>query len=300
MTLKRESKVVGPRAPKQELRIHRLRRPLHHHPRQRWEARVPNPRARRWENLVAVLAQSVSQNTMMMQQVMVNQQRIMERLVENRSTEATSTTPLTGRLSQTTPGAERSTEPGRDRYMDMKWLPSVPSPSFKDWTTRSSEIAGYKGWLESFVSWIGLLHEAYAPEIREAVSRTSVLPMSLLSGEQKNRSQRVMYLLRQCFTGCSRVESIIRLVETQSPLGDRNGYEALRVISGDFCLQSRSEAQFYRNRVINLKSIWSHSGPIWFHSGSRIIQKIGCVTATLRLFVEKERGRRNDVPREMQ
>ena len=61
-----------------------------------------------------------------------------------------------------------------------------------------------------------------------------------------------MYLLRQCFTGCSRVESIIRLVETQSPLGDRNGYEALRVISGDFCLQSRSEAQFYRNRVINL------------------------------------------------
>ena len=212
----------------------------------------PQPQGQTLENLVAVLAQSVSQNTMMMQQVMVNQQRIMERLVENRSTEATSTTPLTGRLSQTTPGAERSTEPGRDRYMDMKWLPSVPSPSFKDWTTRSSEIAGYKGWLESFVSWIGLLHEAYAPEIREAVSRTSVLPMSLLSGEQKNRSQRVMYLLRQCFTGCSRVESIIRLVETQSPLGDRNGYEALRVISGDFCLQSRSEAQFYRNRVINL------------------------------------------------
>ena len=45
---------------------------------------VPESQGQTLENLVAVLAQSVSQNTVMMQQLMVNQQRIMENLVENR------------------------------------------------------------------------------------------------------------------------------------------------------------------------------------------------------------------------
>ena len=64
-----------------------------------------------------------------------------------------------------------STSGGRkEMKMDEKWIPSMPIASWKNWTSRGKELSGFKSWLEQFSGWLCLIHDAYGPELREAIN----------------------------------------------------------------------------------------------------------------------------------
>ena len=54
--------------------------------------------------------------------------------------------------------------------MDTKWIPAAPLPDWKSWNNRARELAGFKGWLEKFASWLCLVHDSYAQEVKEAMN----------------------------------------------------------------------------------------------------------------------------------
>ena len=53
--------------------------------------------------------------------------------------------------------------------MDTKWIPAAPLPDWKSWSNRARELSGFKGWLEKFASWLCLVHDSYAAELKEAL-----------------------------------------------------------------------------------------------------------------------------------
>ena len=55
----------------------------------------------------------------------------------------------------------------KEMRMDEKWIPAMPTASWKTWTSRSHELAGFKGWLEQFSGWLCLIHDAYGPAFQE-------------------------------------------------------------------------------------------------------------------------------------
>ena len=67
--------------------------------------------------------------------------------------------------SSSAPGAGGSA----GRPMDSKWLPPMPVAAHGKWHSRVQEISGFISWLEAFTSWVSLLHEKYADEIRHVV-----------------------------------------------------------------------------------------------------------------------------------
>ena len=68
--------------------------------------------------------------------------------------------------------------------MDEKWIPAMPIASWKTWTSRGRELAGFKSWLEQFSGWLCLIHDAYGPELKEAIS--SVLPIRHFRNHDQN------------------------------------------------------------------------------------------------------------------
>ena len=138
--------------------------------------------------------------------------------------------------------------------LDMKWLPPMPLPGWKAWKDRITEIHEYSVWLEAFTNWVSVLHNAFGPEIQEAVSRGPMerpLTHDLMNAEQIQRSQRILHLLRQAFAGFGRVESVACLLDSVGGAQRASGYELLRRITNEFSLQSRNEALHYRNQLLS-------------------------------------------------
>ena len=138
--------------------------------------------------------------------------------------------------------------------LDLKWLPAMPLPAWKTWKDRITEIHEYGVWLETFTSWVSVLHSSFGPEIQEAVTRgpmASPLTHDIMTVEQIQRSQRVLHLLKQAFAGFGRVESIAGLLESVGGMQRASGYELLRRITEEFSLQSRNEALHYRNQLLS-------------------------------------------------
>ena len=53
----------------------------------------------------------------------------------------------------------------KEMKMDEKWIPALPVPGWKSWTSRGKELSGFKDWLEKFSGWLSLIHDAYGPEL---------------------------------------------------------------------------------------------------------------------------------------
>ena len=64
----------------------------------------------------------------------------------------------------------RISENRKEMKMDQKWIPSMPTASWKNWSSRGKELSGFKSWLEQFSGWLCLIHDAYGPELREAIN----------------------------------------------------------------------------------------------------------------------------------
>ena len=145
-----------------------------------------------------------------------------------------------------------SSESKKEMRMDEKWIPSMPTASWKSWTSRSRELAGFKGWLEQFSGWLCLIHDAYGPELKEAIN--SVQPITQFrTQEQTMRSKRLFHLLQQNFTGYSKIENLIKSQISAWGITESNGFELLRLIRKEFSLLSRSEALGYREQCVKFR-----------------------------------------------
>ena len=146
-----------------------------------------------------------------------------------------------------------STSGGRkEMKMDEKWIPSMPIASWKNWTSRGKELSGFKSWLEQFSGWLCLIHDAYGPELREAINSADPI-YSFRDHDQTMRSKRLFHLLQQNFTGYSKIENLIKSQISALGITESNGFELLRLIRKEFSLLSRSEALGYRDQCIKFR-----------------------------------------------
>ena len=95
----------------------------------------------------------------------------------------------------------------KDMKMDEKWIPSMPTASWNTWTSRGKELSGFKRWLEQFSGWLCLIHDAYGPELREAINSADPI-RSFRNHDQTIKSKRLFHLLQQNFTGYSKIVRI--------------------------------------------------------------------------------------------
>ena len=138
-------------------------------------------------------------------------------------------------------GSERLT-------MDTKWIPAAPMPDWKAWNTRSKELSGFKTWLDKFASWLCLVHDGYAAELREALNLQ--YPVVIVNQDQAIRSRRLFHLLQQSFSGYSRVDNVVKSQIAFYGIQEANGFELLRLLRREFSLMSRPEALQYREACL--------------------------------------------------
>ena len=152
-----------------------------------------------------------------------------------------------------------------------KWLTPAPVPDTSKWTSRESEIMGFSEYLSMLTSWAAQASLEFAQEIEQSSRWNGVLHWDV-SGPAKNRSTRLLAILRNAFVGHARTSMLINAflegVSLDSHTGTldlnvarnqvSNGYELLRQMTVEYSLQSRSEALALRtalvNRTFNVKS----------------------------------------------
>ena len=153
-----------------------------------------------------------------------------------------------------------------------KWLTPAPVPDTSKWVNRETEIMGFSEYLSMLTSWAAQASLEFAQEIEQASRWGGVLHWGSLSGPSKNRSTRLLAILRNAFLGHSRTSMLISAFLEGGSLDSHvgvvdprvardptaNGYELLRQLTSEYSLQSRAEALALRttlvNRTFNLKS----------------------------------------------
>ena len=142
--------------------------------------------------------------------------------------------------------------PAREMRMDEKWIPAMPVPPWKQWSTRGRELSGFKDWIEKFCGWLRLIQDPYGPELAEAINATYRIQPTR-SPEQTMRSKRLFHLLQQNFVGYSKIENLIRSQISATGITESNGFELLRLIRMEFSLMSRTEALSYREQCLKFR-----------------------------------------------
>ena len=132
--------------------------------------------------------------------------------------------------------------------MDTKWIPAAPLPDWKSWSSRARELSGFKGWLEKFASWLCLVHDSYASELKEAMNLP--YPVVIVNQDQAIRSRRLFHLLQQSFSGYSRVDNVVKSQIAFYGIQEANGFELLRLLRREFSLMSRPKALQYREACL--------------------------------------------------
>ena len=117
----------------------------------------------------------------------------------------------------------------KEMKMDEKWIPAMPVPGWKSWTSRGKELSGFKEWLEKFSGWLSLINDSYGPELWETIHAD--YPINpCRSPEQVMRSKRLFHILQQQFTGYSKIENLVRSQISATGITESNGFELLRLI----------------------------------------------------------------------
>ena len=140
----------------------------------------------------------------------------------------------------------------KEMKMDEKWIPAMPVPGWKSWTSRGKELSGFKEWLEKFSGWLSLINDSYGPELWETIHAD--YPINpCRSPEQVMRSKRLFHILQQQFTGYSKIENLVRSQISATGITESNGFELLRLIRKEFSLMSRTEALSYREQCLKFR-----------------------------------------------
>ena len=146
-------------------------------------------------------------------------------------------------MQQAPPVAQSSTGPSERFTMDTKWIPAAPLPDWKSWNTRARELAGFK-----VASWMCLVHDSYASELKEALNLT--YPVVIVNQDQAVPSRRLFHLLQQSFSGYSRVDNVVKSQIAFYGIQEANGFELLRLLRREFNLLSRPETLQYREACL--------------------------------------------------
>ena len=106
----------------------------------------------------------------------------------------------------------------------------------------------FQGLVDKFASWLCLVHDSYAQELKEALN----LPYSvvIVNQDQAIRSRRLFHLLQQSFSGYSRVDNVVKSQIAYYGIQEANGFELLRLLRREFSLMSRPEALQYREACL--------------------------------------------------
>ena len=146
-----------------------------------------------------------------------------------------------------------------------KWLTPAPVPDTSKWASRESEIMGFSEYLSMLTSWAAQASLEFAQEIEQSSRWNGVLHWDALSGPAKNRSTRLLAILRNAFVGHARTTMLINAflegVSLDAHTGAldlrvardqvSNGYELLRQMTVEYSLQSRSEALALRTALVS-------------------------------------------------
>ena len=171
-------------------------------------------------------------------------------------------TPVPQQLQQQLPGGQDPNQAvgqqwgqqgvAKEMKMDEKWIPAMPVPGWKSWTSRGKELSGFKEWLEKFSGWLSLINDSYGPELWETIHAD--YPINpCRSPEQVMRSKRLFHILQQQFTGYSKIENLVRSQISATGITESNGFELLRLIRKEFSLMSRTEALSYREQCLKFR-----------------------------------------------
>ena len=171
-------------------------------------------------------------------------------------------TPVPQQQQQQLPGGQDPNQAGGQQWgqqgvakemkMDEKWIPAMPVPGWKSWTSRGKELSGFKEWLEKFSGWLSLINDSYGPELWETIHAD--YPINpCRSPEQVMRSKRLFHILQQQFTGYSKIENLVRSQISATGITESNGFELLRLIRKEFSLMSRTEALSYREQCLKFR-----------------------------------------------
>ena len=76
-------------------------------------------------------------------------------------------------------------------------------------------------------------------------------PPGMLTVEQQKRSIRLLHILRQTFAGHDRSSLILQNYVEGAASYQQSGFVALRLLSKEFCLKSRSECLYFRSQLAN-------------------------------------------------
>ena len=184
-------------------------------------------------------------------QMMRQQMLLIQSMMDFMTRSAQSTVPpMPGAQVQASSGqgASSGSAPSEKLTMDTKWIPAAPLPDWKSWSNRARELSGFKGWLEKFASWLCLVHDSYAAELKEALDLP--YPVVIVNQDQAIRSRRLFHLLQQSFSGYSRVDNVVKAQISFYGIQEANGFELLRMLRREFSLVSRPEALQYREACL--------------------------------------------------
>ena len=116
-------------------------------------------------------------------------------------------------------------------------------------------MSDFKGWFEKFASWLCLVHDSYASELKEAMNLP--YPVVIVNQDQAIRSRRLFHSLQQSFSGYSRVDNVVKSQIASYGIQEANGFELLRLLR-EFSLMSRPEALRYG------EALWKYTLPCIF------------------------------------
>ena len=198
-------------------------------------------------DVLVAMVQQMQQQSMLQNQMLFDMQQRMDRMERAHG-------PVQPPVAPAPSG-----DPFGCRGLDKSWIPGMPTPGWEKWKNRVEEIHGFWTWAEALISWLALLSPAYQGEIREVMRRSQPLMDSdLQSAEQVARGQRLFHLVKQSFSGCRKVEQVIKLYEQVST---SNGFELLRQIRVEYSLKSRSECLHFRTVLLETKAS-KHDSPV--------------------------------------
>jgi len=127
----------------------------------------------------------------------------------------------------------------------------MPTIDVSKWKGRIEEITNFEMYVEQLVSWVGLISNSFASEIAFSVRSAREIAQDTLSPPQVSRGLRLLNILKTTFSGIPKATVILNAYTERSANFLVNGYEALRRLSQEFCVRTRSEAMHFRSQVMS-------------------------------------------------
>ena len=171
-----------------------------------------------------------------------------------------------GNVGHSLPGIVEEKKESRDIFSrSEKWLSPAPLPEVDKWTSRELEVAGFSEYLLQLASWAAQASLEFSEEITQSARWHGVMYWSMLTAEQRNRSTRLLAILRSAFATHPRTMMLlsafvegVHLHKLGAGVGhddmkgqSANGYELLRQLTLEYSLRTRAEALSLRSLFVN-------------------------------------------------